>query len=176
MLCQSKKSEYRYATISSISLSLQRYDHAGIVRTTKETQHRSSTSSRTDRSPYPRRTLPSLHGFVSNEPDLLVCERGVANIPSSFFSSSFASAGASPDAPPAAAPDGAAAAPPPDPTFNSMSLTSFPSSACAFVSPWSLLVLRQETVRLFTLAKRVVHIGSTSSRLAALMRVCSLSA
>ena len=100
----------------------------------------------------------------------------IVDIPSSF-SSAFVSAGASVDTAPPAPADGAAAAPPPDPTFNSISLTSLPSSACASVSPCPLPVLPSDLwIILHTLAKSVVHIGSTSSILAALMSVCSLSA
>jgi hypothetical protein len=98
---------------------------------------------------------------------------GLESLPSSF-SSSFTSSGAT--APPAAGapPDATAAAPPPEPTFRRRSFTSLPSSACGHISRRYFEIIFLDVV--LTLAKRVVHIGSTSGTLAAEMRVCSLSA
>jgi hypothetical protein len=70
--------------------------------------------SRRDRSPYPRRTLPSLRKPSAKVFKLVDC-RG--NIPSSFFSSSFSSG-----APSAAAPPAAGAAPPAPPEGTDASL------------------------------------------------------
>ena len=122
--------------------------------------------------PYPRPILPFLPKI-----HLLAHMRWKVtwdDLPSSFSSFFSSSAGASAGAPPAAPPLGAAAAPPPDPTFNSRSLTFFPSSAYELCQG-RLRYWRSKRAR-HALANSVVHILSTSGTLAALMMVWSLSA
>src|SRR5438309_212937 len=89
-------------------------------------QMKGELSSRRDRSPCPRLTLPFLmeHEYKSH----VIWD---AILPSSFFSSSLAAGSSAAAAPPPEAPPaaGAAAAPPPDPTFSKRSFTSLPSSA-----------------------------------------------
>ena len=138
----------------------------------KEQERRENLSSLKDRNPYPRLTPPWLQNMSVYESR--ISRTGENIVPSSFSSSLVSSAAASPPAAPPAA--GAAAAPPPDPTFNRRSLTSFPSRACKLNRQHLLPTSCSHRDFVRTLAKREVQIGSTSSILAALMMVCSLSA